>query len=656
MNFLCNNFQCQSDALRIATREGSENLIDYEHRVAGDEALAGLRISEASLTQNCGNSFPPIVACRQWAGISSRTFHVRKLERKKSMERLYRACEFDRAKIKSDSRTVECSFSSETPVDRGTYWEILDHSPGNADLSRLNDGGPLLLNHNTDSQIGAVSSARIENRKGRADLKFSQGALGTEIFNDVKDGIRKLMSIGYVTKDEISRKQAADGRPEIRFSWTAVECSIVPCPADETVGIGRSAARIQMNQNTVTQPDSRQAEIEAVSAFLQKTFPHAKRKIEASTAEAVLGDIEPMEFRKSMFAKISEFKGATDNIEGAEQIVNIHQGRGLDLGAQFCNLPGFKKFQEGRGTRRDFSGEVNLRQSNSILWRTTGDPATTVGLTSIEKQPGIVYLGVQPPRVADLMTQTPTGGTTVRYISENSLANTADFTAENGAYPEQTWDLVETDASVRKITAIARVTDEFFMDYDATRDYINTRLAYQVAIKEDNALLNATASSTSIKGLLQFSGIQTQPQGADTALNALFKAINKVRSVGFFEPDGIVLHPNDLQNFRLMTDKNGQYYFGGPFTGSYGQPGMPGSMIYIWGLPVIWTTSIAQGTALVGAFRMGAQIFRKLGLTIETTNSDASDFANGRLAVRATTRLALACYRPLAFCTVTGLT
>ena len=287
--------------------------------------------------------------------------------------------------------------------------------------------------------------------------------------------------------------------------------------------------------------------------------------------------------------------------------------------------------------------------------RTTGDPAATTGLTSIDKQPGIVLLGVMPPRVADLMTQTPTGNTTIRYISENSLTNAATAVAENGADPEATWDLVETDAPVKKYAVIGRVTDEFFQDYDATRDYINNRLAYMVAIKEDNALLNDTGSSNTIKGILQFSGIQTQAQGSDLALDAIMKALTKIRTVGFFEPDAIVANPLDVQNFRLMKDKNGQYYFGGPFTGSYGQPGMAGSMLYIWGLPVIWTTSIAQGTLLIGAFKLSGQIFRKLGLTIETTNSDASDFQYNRIAIRATTRLTLAVYRPLGFCTVTGL-
>jgi len=76
------------------------------------------------------------------------------------------------------------------------------------------------------------------------------------------------------------------------------------------------------------------------------------------------------------------------------------------------------------------------------------------------------------------MTNIPTSGTTVRFIRENSLTNAAAAIAENGAYPEATWDLVEMDANVRKYAVLGRVTDEFFQDYDATRDYINNRLAY----------------------------------------------------------------------------------------------------------------------------------------------------------------------------------
>jgi HK97 family phage major capsid protein len=75
----------------------------------------------------------------------------------------------------------------------------------------------------------------------------------------------------------------------------------------------------------------------------------------------------------------------------------------------------------------------------------------------------------------------------------------------------------------------------------------------------------------------------------------------------------------------------------------------------MWGLPVVSTTSIAQGTALVGAFRMGAQIFRRMGLTIKTTNSDGSKFLSNILTIVAEERLALAVYQPNKFCSITSI-
>ena len=81
-------------------------------------------------------------------------------------ELFYRTFRIDHARINAEKREIDLSFSSETPVQRshGTA-EILDHStPGNADFSKLNDGAPLLLNHDTEKLIGAVvrGSARVD--------------------------------------------------------------------------------------------------------------------------------------------------------------------------------------------------------------------------------------------------------------------------------------------------------------------------------------------------------------------------------------------------------------------------------------------------------------------------------------------------------------
>lgn len=597
---------------------------------------------------------------------------------------LYREATIDASQMKADAREVELSFASESPVQRydwdtgGFYMEVLDHSSSkSADFSRLNNGGALLRDHNRTQQPGVIvkGSARVDiDKKSRATVKFSRSKLGEEEFQDVKDGIRTLVSVGYQTGKEISREIVA-GVETRKFEWMPYEVSTVSIPADTTVGVGREEIT-----PSETPPNNLSDKNMKRSILFKATETEGGGTVAAPATPAVAApavvrseaDIQKDE-RKRMadiiaigrkFKRENEAQAAIadgtsienfratvmDSLQSASVAAPVEQTvQARSVGEFVTTSAEYQRFCKSTG-QRSISLEVPFGFS-----RTTGDPATTVGLTSIDKQPGIVLLGVQPPRVADLMSQTPTNNTTIRYISENTLTNAATAVAENGALPEATWDLVETDAAVKKIGVIGRVTDEFFQDYDATRDYINNRLAYMVAIKEDNALLNADASANQIKGILQFAGIQTQAEGADTALDALYKAINKVRTVGFFEPDAIVLNPLDLQNFRLMKDKNGQYYFGGPFTGSYGQPGQAGFVLMIWGLPVVWTTSIAAGTALVGAFRMGAQIFRKLGLTIETTNSDASDFANNRIAIRANTRLTLAVYRPTAFCTVTGL-
>ena len=49
--------------------------------------------------------------------------------------------------VAEDDRTIEFPFSSEYPVARYFGEEILSHERGAADLTRLNNGAPLLFNH-----------------------------------------------------------------------------------------------------------------------------------------------------------------------------------------------------------------------------------------------------------------------------------------------------------------------------------------------------------------------------------------------------------------------------------------------------------------------------------------------------------------------------
>ena len=191
-------------------------------------------------------------------------------------------------KAAAEKGTFELAISSEAPYERFFGIEILKHSKSAVDLSRLADGRhPLLLGHDTEKQIGVIKRAWIgDDKKLRGEAKFSRSALGQEIKQDVEDEIRTLVSVGYLideieevepagkdadgmeiwkpvrtfTGEEFEREMSAlhgsawnraglsatrakgDTPPTfIVTRWQPFEASVVPVPADVTVGIGRSA-------------------------------------------------------------------------------------------------------------------------------------------------------------------------------------------------------------------------------------------------------------------------------------------------------------------------------------------------------------------------------------------------------------------------------
>lgn len=148
----------------------------------------------------------------------------------------------NRESVNIDDRTVEVAFSSEEPYLRWFGQEILDHSAKSVDLGRLQNGGAVLVDHDTRDHVGVVESARIDSdRIGRATLRFGKSARAQEVFDDVVDGIRQLISVGYMVRDMILDSEKEGEEPVYRVNaWTPFEVSFVAVPADATVGVGRS--------------------------------------------------------------------------------------------------------------------------------------------------------------------------------------------------------------------------------------------------------------------------------------------------------------------------------------------------------------------------------------------------------------------------------
>ena len=145
-----------------------------------------------------------------------------------------------------NERKFILSFSSEEPYQR--YWgaEVLDHSEGAVDLTRINEIGCLLFNHNRDAVIGKIAKAWIEGGRGMAEVEFDSDEESERIFQKVANGTLKGVSVGYQIEswEEVAQgKQSADGKAigpaAIARKWTPFEISIVSVPADPTVGVGR---------------------------------------------------------------------------------------------------------------------------------------------------------------------------------------------------------------------------------------------------------------------------------------------------------------------------------------------------------------------------------------------------------------------------------
>ena len=195
---------------------------------------------------------------------------ARAMEPGKNEQRTLTSSTLKRIDGDGNERKFTLSFSSEEPYERWFGTEILDHSPGAVDLQRINEIGCLLFNHNRDAVIGKINRAWVENNRGYAEVEFDTDAESEIIYQKVKSGTLKGVSVGYRIdsfEEVMAGKTSADGRftgpCEIARKWWPFEISIVSVPADATVGVGREAdqsgkapmsvyeSQLQINKNII---------------------------------------------------------------------------------------------------------------------------------------------------------------------------------------------------------------------------------------------------------------------------------------------------------------------------------------------------------------------------------------------------------------------
>jgi HK97 family phage major capsid protein len=165
-------------------------------------------------------------------------------------------------------------------------------------------------------------------------------------------------------------------------------------------------------------------------------------------------------------------------------------------------------------------------------------------------------------------------------------------------------------------------------------------------LRTETQILSGSGVSPELKGINNTAGINTQAKGADSVPDCFYKLITKIRTLGFAEPDLIIINPNDWVDVRLLKTADGVYIWGNP-----SEEG-PERM---WGKPVLVTTAQPENTGLTGEFQTYSAVYTKGGVEVRTVDTDGDDFKFNRLATRIERRAAVVLFRLLAFGQATGI-
>tara|TARA_Y100001938_G_scaffold20795_2_gene26472 strand:- start:1476 stop:3278 length:1803 start_codon:yes stop_codon:yes gene_type:complete len=467
-----------------------------------------------------------------------------------------RTLEFQTRAVDEEKRTVELAFSSENPVERSFGYEVLDHSEGAVDLQRLNGGAALLVNHNTDDQVGVVDNARVDDdRVGRATVRFGNSERAQEIFRDVQDGIRRLVSVGYHILDTV-RSEVKDGLDTVTATrWMPVEISLVAVPADATgSGVGRSVEENPKSKESVEEtrqePETKKMDTENITEApkVQVVNENEVRSAESKRAKEIakLGDQyncmddalnaiqegrSAGEFSRYILDNKLNEKPLEVPTDDGEIGMNDNEVRDFSITRAvdtFCNKGRFEgleaevseaaKQRYGRNVdglcvptdvlKRDLNVGTAVDGGNTVATNIlAGSFIDLLRNNSVIAQTGATYLNGLSGDVA---------------IPRQSAAATASWLGEVAAVSETSAQIDQVTMSPKGLSAMTTYSKQLLAQSSIDiEQFVRNDLATVLAVAQDLAAVDGTGSSDQPKGIMNETGVGTITVNANNYINAV---------------------------------------------------------------------------------------------------------------------------------------
>ncbi|HVQ09533.1 MAG TPA: phage major capsid protein [Allosphingosinicella sp.] len=389
-------------------------------------------------------------------------------------------------------------------------------------------------------------------------------------------------------------------------------------------------------------PDDRQ--IKQLAADLKKATDEVKRFAETADTEMKRLGAVTGETKESADKALNDMNGISARLDEIEQKM---QRRGDErpegsrsAGQQVCESEELKAWLGGsrKGT---FSHPVK-----AIISALTTDANGSAGdLIVPQRQPGIITAPQRRMTIRDLLTPGNTTANAIQYIKETGFTNNAATVSETSGAAKASSE-IKFDIMTAAVTTIAHwvlATKQILDDVPQLQSYIDGRLRYGLEYVEEGQLLNGGGTGTDLNGVYT----QATAFSTPTTLPATVTNIDVIRLamlqavLAEYPASGIVMHPTDWAVIELVKDTTGRHIIG--------NPGAGGNTTTLWRLPVVETPAMTADKFLVGAFKLGAQIFDREDANVEISTEDSDNFRKNLVTIRAEERLALAVYRPEAF-------
>ncbi len=461
-----------------------------------------------------------------------------------SIEKRAMAFSFAPSSLDEDARTVDMAISTGAPVKRsdwrdGDYMEELSLDPKAVRLERLNAGAPLIDSHDywggTRAVVGAIApgSARIEGGELRAKAKFSRSEEGERVFQDVKDGVLRHVSVGYLThKHEVDDTTSP---PTHRATdWEPHEVSVVAIPADPKAGFRslepRRAppAKKEPSMTTNAQAGAPAAETRAAPVLDQGAINAAvKAGIEADRARRA-GILETTR-KLGLPDAFAETHAASDIALDAFRSVAIDEAAKLERSTPVASHhPGLyaPAYAPSAGKREPEPGERAARMLRAVaagkklsmspidvartMW---GDELTARALAAgIAASGGFMVPEELAAEVIDLLRPRTVVRKRARRILPMSNGNlsvprinagaAAGYVGENMPAPTGDEQFGQVRLSARKLMARVGISNDLIRFASPQADaVVRDDMVAQIAVAEDRAFLRGPGSQFSPKGM-----------------------------------------------------------------------------------------------------------------------------------------------------------